>query len=329
MSGHAELHVPVMLAEVVALLAPALESPPADPAGEADFVLVDCTLGLGGHAHALLTACPQAHLIGLDRDPQALTIARERLAEFADRITLVEALFDELPGVLARLGRRRVQGILLDLGVSSLQIDAPDRGFAYAHDAPLDMRMGRQELTAAHVLNTYSKAELTRILRTYGEERFADRIAGRIVAERKREPFSTSGQLVRVLYDTVPASSRKSGGHPAKRTFQALRIEVNGELAALQSVLPQAIAALSVRGRIAVLAYHSLEDRLVKQILGVAARDRAPRDMPIVPAELRPQFRLLTRGAERPSAAEVARNPRAASARLRAAERIAEMAVAG
>jgi len=329
MSGQAELHVPVMLAEVVALLAPALESPPADPAGEADSVLVDCTLGLGGHAHALLTACPQAHLIGLDRDPQALTIARERLAEFADRITLVEAVFDELPGVLARLGRPRVQGILLDLGVSSLQIDDPERGFAYAHDAPLDMRMGRQELTAAHILNTYSKAELTRILRTYGEERFADRIAARIVAERKRERFSTSGQLVRLLYDTVPASSRKSGGHPAKRTFQALRIEVNGELAALQSVLPQAIAALSVRGRIAVLAYHSLEDRLVKQILGVAARDRAPRDMPIVPAELRPQLRLLTRGAERPSAAEVARNPRAASARLRAAERIAEMAVAG
>jgi 16S rRNA (cytosine1402-N4)-methyltransferase len=329
MSGQAELHVPVMLAEVVALLAPALESPPADPAGEPDCVLVDCTLGLGGHAHALLTACPQAHLIGLDRDPQALTIARERLAEFADRITLVEAVFDELPGVLARLGRPRVQGILLDLGVSSLQIDDPERGFAYAHDAPLDMRMGRQELTAAHILNTYSKAELTRILRTYGEERFAARIAARIVAERKRERFSTSGQLVRLLYDTVPASSRKSGGHPAKRTFQALRIEVNGELAALQSVLPQAIAALSVRGRIAVLAYHSLEDRLVKQILGVAARDRAPRDMPIVPAELRPQLRLLTRGAERPSAAEVARNPRAASARLRAAERIAEMAVAG
>jgi 16S rRNA (cytosine1402-N4)-methyltransferase len=329
MSGQAELHVPVMLAEVVTLLAPALESPPADPAGEPDCVLVDCTLGLGGHAHALLTACPQAHLIGLDRDPQALTIARERLAEFADRITLVEAVFDELPGVLARLGRPRVQGILLDLGVSSLQIDDPERGFAYAHDAPLDMRMGRQELTAAHILNTYSKAELTRILRTYGEERFADRIAARIVAERKREPFSTSGQLVRLLYDTVPASSRKSGGHPAKRTFQALRIEVNGELAALQSVLPQAMAALSVRGRIAVLAYHSLEDRLVKQILGVAARDRAPRDMPIVPAELRPQLRLLTRGAERPSAAEVARNPRAASARLRAAERIAEMAVAG
>jgi 16S rRNA (cytosine1402-N4)-methyltransferase len=189
--------------------------------------------------------------------------------------------------------------------------------------------MGRQELTAAQVLNTYSQADLARILRTYGEERFADRIARRIVTERKREPFSTSGRLVRLVYDAVPAGSRKTGGHPAKRTFQALRIEVNGELTALQSVLPQAIAALSLRGRMAVLAYHSLEDRLVKQVLSLAARDRAPRDMPVVPAELRPELRLLTRGAMRPSAAELARNPRAASARLRAAERIAELSVAG
>lgn len=329
MSSHPELHVPVMLAEIVALLAPALEPPLADPTGQSDCVLLDCTLGLGGHAHALLTACPQAQLIGLDRDPQALELAAGRLAEFADRIILVEAVFNELPQVLARLGRPKVQGILLDLGVSSLQIDNSDRGFAYAHDAPLDMRMGRQELTAAEVLNTYSKDDLARILRTYGEERFADRIARRIVAEREREPFSTSGRLVRLLYDVVPAASRKTGGHPAKRTFQALRIEVNGELGALESALPQAIAALALHGRIAVLAYHSLEDRLVKQILGLAARDRAPRDMPVVPAELRPQLRLLTHGAMRPSAAEVARNPRAASARLRAAERIAEMAVAG
>jgi 16S rRNA (cytosine1402-N4)-methyltransferase len=329
MSSQPELHVPVMLAEIVALLAPALEPPLADPTGESDCVLLDCTLGLGGHAHALLTACPQAQLIGLDRDPQALELAADRLAEFADRIILVEAVFDELPQVLARLGRPKVQGILLDLGVSSLQIDNSDRGFAYAQDAPLDMRMGRQELTAAEVLNTYSKDDLARILRTYGEERFADRIARRIVAEREREPFSTSGRLVRLLYDVVPAASRKTGGHPAKRTFQALRIEVNGELGALESALPQAIAALALHGRIAVLAYHSLEDRLVKQILGLAARDRAPRDMPVVPAELRPQLGLLTHGAMRPSAAEVARNPRAASARLRAAERIAEMAVAG
>jgi len=329
MSAQPELHVPVMLAEIVALLAPALEAPLTEPSGGKDCILVDCTLGLGGHAHALLTACPQAQLIGLDRDPQALALAARRLAEFADRITLVEAVFDELPQVLARLGRPKVQGVLLDLGVSSLQIDDPGRGFAYAQDAPLDMRMGRQELTAAQILNTYSQPELARILRTYGEERFADRIARRIVAEREREPFTTSERLVRLLYDTVPAASRKSGGHPAKRTFQALRIEVNGELAALELALPQAIAALALNGRIAVLAYHSLEDRLVKQILSLTARDRAPRDMPVVPAELRPQLRLLTHGAMRPSAAELARNPRAASARLRAAERIAEMTVAG
>ena len=327
MSGLAELHVPVMLADVVALLAPALEASPADR--EDDCILVDCTLGLGGHAYALLAACPQAQLIGLDRDPQALALARERLAEFADRITLVEAMYHELPAVLAQLGRSKVRGILLDLGVSSLQIDDRQRGFAYSQDAPLDMRMGRQELTAAQVLNTYSRAELFRILRTYGEERYADRIARRIIAEREREPFVTSGRLVQLLYDTVPLASRKTGGHPAKRTFQALRIEVNAELESLESVLPNAIAALALQGRIAVLAYHSLEDRLVKQILGLAAQDRAPRDMPVVRSDLQPELRLLTRGAMRPSPEEIARNPRAASARLRAAVRISELAVAG
>ena len=313
-------HIPVMLAEVVDLLAPAL--------GRDDPVLVDATLGLGGHAAALLRTCPQARLIGLDRDPRALAVAAERLAPFADRVTLVEAVYDELPDVLASLGRTRVQGILLDLGISSLQIDDPDRGFAYAYDAPLDMRMGQQALTAALVVNTYSRADLARILRTYGEERFADRIAGRIVAERDRNPFATSGRLVRLLTDAVPKASQRSGGHPAKRTFQALRIEVNGELAALESVLPSAVAALAIGGRIAVLAYHSLEDRLVKQLLAAGARDRAPRDLPVVPAGLRPELRLLTRGAQRPTPAEVATNPRAASARLRAAERIAERTVA-
>ena len=313
-------HLPVMLAEIVELLAPALV--------ENEPVLVDCTLGLGGHAEALLRTCPDSHLIGLDRDPQALTLAGERLAPFADRITLVEADYDELPEILARLGRPRVQGVLLDLGLSSLQIDDPDRGFAYAYDAPLDMRMGRQALTAAEVLNTYSRADLARILRSYGEERFADRIAGRIVAEREREPFATSGRLVRLLDEAIPAKSQRTGGHPARRTFQALRIEVNGELAALQSVLPDAVAALAVGGRIAVLAYHSLEDRLVKHLLAAGARDRAPRDLPVVPPGLGPELRLLTRGAQRPTAAEVAANPRAASARLRAAERIAERTAA-
>jgi 16S rRNA (cytosine1402-N4)-methyltransferase len=316
------VHVPVMLAEIVALLAPALEAPVGAEA--AAPVLVDCTLGLAGHAAALLEACPQAHLIGLDRDPQALEQARARLAPFEDRVTLVEAVYDELPEVLAELGRPRVQGVLLDLGLSSLQIDDPSRGFAYAQDAPLDMRMGRQELTAAQVLNTYSAAELTHILRRYGEERFADRIARRIVRERERAPFENSGRLVELLYAAIPAATRKTGGHPAKRTFQALRIEVNGELAALESVLPSAVAALALGGRIAVLAYHSLEDRLVKQILAVRSTDRAPRDLPVVPAGLGPELRLLTRGAQRPTPEESAVNPRAASARLRAAVRIDE-----
>jgi 16S rRNA (cytosine1402-N4)-methyltransferase len=314
----AAAHAPVMLAEIVALLAPALQ--PDDGNG---CVLVDCTLGAGGHAEALLAACPQAQLIGIDRDPQALAVARDRLAPYADRITLVEAVYDELPELLTTLGSPTVQGVLLDLGLSSMQIDDPERGFSYSVDAPLDMRMGSEGRTAADILNTYSAAELAAILRRFGEERFADRIARRIVAARAEAPLLSSGPLVRLIAEAIPAA-HKSGGHPAKRTFQALRIEVNGELAALESVLPSAVATLALGGRIAVLAYHSLEDRLVKQVLGAAARDRAPRDLPVVPAELGPELRLLTRGALRPGAAEVASNPRAASARLRAAERIAE-----
>lgn len=312
-------HVPVMLDRIVAVLAPAL-APEAD---QGESVLVDCTLGLGGHAEALLAACPGMRLIGLDRDPLALATARERLAPFGERVTTVETVYDALPQVLAAQGLSRVQGVLLDLGLSSLQIDDRTRGFAYATDAPLDMRMdGQQALTAAEVLNTYSAGDLARILRRYGEERFADRIARRIVTEREQHPYESSAQLVATLDRAIPAAARAAGGHPAKRTFQALRIEVNGELAALEGVLPEAIAALSVGGRIAVLAYHSLEDRLVKQMLAMGARDNAPRDLPVVAADLRPQLRLLTRGAERPDAAEVAVNRRAASARFRAAERL-------
>jgi 16S rRNA (cytosine1402-N4)-methyltransferase len=322
-------HVPVMLSEVVALLSPALHAR-SEPEGKP--VIVDCTLGLGGHAEALLRACPEAFLVGLDRDPQAIAAARDRLLPFGDRISLVETNYDELTEVLARLGLPAVQGILLDLGLSSLQIENLQRGFAYSVDAPLDMRMGGAGPTAAEILNTYSAAELARILRRYGEERFADRIAERIVAARSQQPFDTSAQLVELIFAAIPMAARWRGGHPAKRTFQALRIEVNHELKSLESALPRAVAALSVGGRIAVLAYHSLEDRLVKQVLRAAAQNRVPRDLPVVPAELQPQLRLLTRGALRPSAAEVAANPRAASARLRAAVRVAvpvrEVAVA-
>jgi len=309
------IHVPVMLGRIVELLSPALDAPGA--------VYVDCTLGLAGHASAILDAAPNARLIGIDRDADALDLAGERLARFGERVRLVQAVYDELPDVLADLGRPKVQAILADLGLSSLQIDRRSRGFAYSVDAPLDMRMDASAgQTAADVVNTYPASDLARILRVYGEERFADRIARRIVEERERRPFDTSARLVKVLDAAIPTASKISGGHPAKRTFQALRIEVNGELEALEGLLPAALRALAPGGRLAVLAYHSLEDRLAKNALRDASTDRAPRGLPVVPDEHKAQFRLLTRGAERPDQDEQAANPRAASARLRAAERL-------
>ncbi|MCU0266144.1 MAG: 16S rRNA (cytosine(1402)-N(4))-methyltransferase RsmH [Actinomycetia bacterium] len=311
----ADRHVPVLLDRCVALLAPALDRPGA--------VLVDATVGLGGHSAALLARFPGLQVVGLDRDPQALALSARRLAAQADRTTLVHAVYDELPDVLARLGLPAVEGVLFDLGVSSLQLDEVDRGFSYAQDAPLDMRMdptaGR---TAAEVLNTYPAAELARVLREYGEERFARRIADRVVRERAVEPFRTSARLVELVRDAIPAATRRTGGNPAKRTFQALRIEVNGELAALERALPAAVAALALGGRIVVLSYHSLEDRLVKRVLTAGATSRAPHGLPVVPEHDLPTLRLLTRGAEPADAQEVAANPRAASVRLRAAERI-------
>lgn len=309
-------HVPVMLDRVVDLLGPAIQHPGA--------VVVDGTLGMGGHAAALLEAYPEAHLVGIDRDPEALDIAGDRLQAQAQRVTLVHAVYADLARALSRLGHAAVDAVLLDLGVSSYQLDERRRGFAYASDAPLDMRMDPTSgPTAADVLNTYSATDLARVLSRYGEERFARRIAAAVVAERDREPFTTSARLVALLRDTVPAASQRSGGHPAKRTFQALRIEVNGELTALEEALPAAVNALAMRGRVVVLAYHSLEDRLVKRTLARGATSRTPVDLPVELPEHGPILRLLTRGAERPSPAESTANPRATSARLRAAERIA------
>jgi len=315
----ANLHVPVMLERVVALLEPAVRHPGA--------VMVDATVGLGGHAEAVLDRCPQLRVIGLDRDPEALRRAQDRLARFGSRVETVHAVYDQLPTVLADRSLRRVQGVLFDLGVSSLQLDDDARGFTYARDAALDMRMDPTSgQTAADVLNTYSVAELTRVLRDYGEERFARKIAAAIVRERQREPFSTSARLVELLRREIPAASQRTGGHPAKRTFQALRIEVNGEMAALERALPAAVDALSTGGRIVVLSYHSLEDRLTKRVFAARARSTAPRGLPVELPEHRPTLRLLTRGAETPDASEVAANPRAASARLRAAECLREAA---
>jgi 16S rRNA (cytosine1402-N4)-methyltransferase len=314
-------HVPVLVQRIVELFAPALTQRP----GERGPVLVDATLGLGGHTDALLSAYPDLTVIGIDRDPQALALAGERLARYGERVRLSHAVYDRMPAVIAELGVSTVDGVLFDLGVSSLQLDEAERGFAYAKDAPLDMRMDPSGgLTAADVLNTYPVAELTRILRDYGEERFAARIAKAVAAERARAPFANSDRLVRLLYDTVPAATRRTGGHPAKRTFQALRIEVNGELEVLHTALPAALGLLRVGGRIVVESYHSLEDRLVKQALAALATSRTPPGLPVELPGHGPELRLLTRGAEQADEQEIERNPRAASVRLRAAERIRE-----
>jgi len=308
-------HVPVLLERCVGLLAPALATP--------DAVVVDCTVGMGGHAEALLLAAPRCRLVGLDRDPQALRRSEQRLARFADRVTLVHAVYDQLPAVLADLGVDCAQGILFDLGVSSLQLDEADRGFAYAQDAPLDMRMDpTRGVTAAEVVNGYDGKALARVLKVYGEERFASRIADAIVRERAREPFARTARLAELVRTSIPAATRRTGGHPAKRTFQALRIEVNDELGVLERAIPAAVDTLCRGGRMVVLAYQSLEDKIVKSELVARSASTVPVDLPFVPEGAVPELRLLVQGAGKASAEEVAANPRAASVRLRAAERV-------
>jgi 16S rRNA (cytosine1402-N4)-methyltransferase len=315
-------HVPVLLDRVVALVAPPLERPGS--------VMVDATLGLGGHTEAILARCPEARVIGIDRDTHALERSRERLAPYAERVTFVHAVYDEIGDVLVELGLQSVDGVLFDLGVSSMQLDVRERGFAYAEDAPLDMRMNDTAgLTAADVLNTYSAQDLARILRTYGEERFAKRIADSIVRERSREPFTTSARLVELIRHAIPAPARRTGGHPAKRTFQALRIEVNDELSVLRRALPAAIDAIGLGGRVVVMSYHSLEDRLAKHAFAAGTTTDVPPDMPFVPEGHEPVLRLLTRGAEKASEEEIEENPRAASVRLRAVERVRRGSVGG
>ncbi len=317
--GKASGHVPVMLDQVAALLGPALA---ADGA-----VLLDVTLGRAGHTRALLAAYPGLMVIGVDADMTAIEESRAALGADAGRVTLVHSFYDEIPAIVAAAGLDSVQGVLFDLGVSSPQLDDPERGFAYSYDAPLDMRMDQSaELTAEEIVNRYPAAELARVLRDYGEERFARRIADALVRERSRAPVTSTSRLSEIVRDSIPAAARRTGGHPAKRTFQALRIEVNGELVVLGRALPAALDLLSVGGRIAVLAYHSLEDRVVKRALAGAAADTTPPGLPVPLPERGPQFRLLTRGAMRPTPEELTANPRAASARLRGAERIRKAA---
>ncbi|MDQ4039505.1 MAG: 16S rRNA (cytosine(1402)-N(4))-methyltransferase RsmH [Actinomycetota bacterium] len=315
MSTHDAAHVPVLLTRVAELLAPVASRPHA--------VVVDATIGLAGHAQALLQAHAGLRIIGLDRDPAALRIAGDRLAGHRDRVRLVHTRFDALADVLEQSATSGVDGVLFDLGVSSMQLDEADRGFAYSRDTPLDMRMDpTASLTAERVVNTYPRNELTRILRAYGEERFASRVSAAIVRERARSPITSSAALAELVRSAIPAATRRTGGHPAKRTFQGLRIEVNGELAALEAALPSAIEALLPGGRLVAISYHSLEDRIVKRALVRSSQDSTPLDLPVLLPQARPRLRMLTRGAESPTAAEIDLNPRSASAKLRAAERV-------
>ncbi|MHC8495736.1 MAG: 16S rRNA (cytosine(1402)-N(4))-methyltransferase RsmH [Actinomycetes bacterium] len=309
-------HVPVLQDRVVGLLAPALCVPGA--------VYVDATLGLGGHAQAVLQQVPTCRIIGIDRDTQALSRAQEVLAPWSDQVTLIHAVYDELPRILDDLGIDFVQGILFDLGVSSMQLDRVDRGFSYSQDAPLDMRMnpGSGD-TAADILNSYTVPELTRVLRDYGDEKFARRIAQRIVAQREVQTWTTSGPLVELIRSAIPAPARRTGGNPAKRTFQALRIEVNDELGVLQAAIPAALSVLALHGRLVVMSYQSLEDKIVKSALRPGLHPDVPHGLPVIPDELMPWLQDLSRGSITAGEQEIEHNPRASSVRVRAVERVA------
>ncbi len=312
-------HVPVMLDRCVELLSPAL--------AHAGSVAIDGTLGLGGHSEAILERCPEARVVGIDRDLDAIASARSRLASFGDRFIAHHATYDDIPGALAAAGASRADGVLLDLGVSSMQIDEADRGFSYAQDAPLDMRMDQSTgRTAADMLRDEPEGEIARILREYGEERHAGRVARAIVARRSVAPILRSFDLGEIVRDALPAAARYGVGNPAKRTFQALRIAVNEELAILSRTIPAVIDALAVGGRAVVMSYHSLEDRMVKRDFAAGAETAGPPGMPVVRDDDMPYLRLLTRGAEQASHEEAAANPRSKSVRLRAVERTRDAA---
>lgn len=319
-------HIPVLRDRMAQLIAPGVS------ALGSNAVIVDATLGAGGHSEHFLETFEKACVLGVDRDPHALAGARERLSRFGDRFAAIQARFDDFADVADEsegpifdtLREQGVAGALFDLGVSSMQLDQVERGFAYRMDAPLDMRMDpSQTKTAADILNTYSHGEIARILSTYGDERFAGKIASAIVREREKQPFTTSARLVELLYDTIPAATRKTGGHPAKRTFQALRVEVNAELDSLAAVIPVITDRLAVGGRAVFMSYQSLEDKIVKKALVDMSTSKTPAGLPMDLPGTAPQFRLITRGAEKASEAEIAENPRSAPVRVRAVERIA------
>jgi 16S rRNA (cytosine1402-N4)-methyltransferase len=306
-----------MLDRCITLLTPAIER-------NSNPIVIDATLGLGGHSKAILEKFPQVKIVGLDRDQSAMKIAKENLQEFAERITIIHAVYDEIPSVLDSLGFKKVNGILFDLGVSSLQLDEAERGFSYSHLAPLDMRMDQSDpLSAAVVLNTYTKGELVRVLRNYGEEKFASRIADNIIKARASGILNNTKDLAELVKSSIPAATRRTGGNPAKRTFQALRIEVNNELKILETAIPAALDRLSVGGRMVVMSFQSLEDRIVKRFFADASESKSPRGLPVEMAEFAAKYNLVFRGSESASDEEIESNSRAQSVKLRAIERIA------
>ena len=311
------IHRSVLRDRCVALLTPSIEK-------SADPIVVDATLGMGGHSEALLESFANLRIVGLDRDKEALAIASHRLERWSDRIDVVHAVYDQIPEVLSELGINGVDGILFDLGVSSLQLDEVERGFSYAHSAPLDMRMDKSAgLTAADVLETYEKSQLIRILKVYGEEKFANRIAENIIKARAVGGLKSTTDLAELVKASIPAPARRIGGNPAKRTFQAIRIEVNQELEILQCALPKALNAIKVGGRVVVMSFQSLEDRIVKEVFQEASESKSPRELPIEIESLKAKFELVFRGSEKASAKEIEENSRAQSVRLRAIERVA------
>ena len=314
-------HVPVLLNRCVELLGIGVTA--ARNAGLTPLI-IDFTLGMGGHSEGILSAYPDVQLIGIDRDPIAIATAGERLAGFGARFTAVHTTADDIEAVLAERGNPPVSGVLYDLGVSSLQLDDDERGFSYSRDTALDMRMNPTVgITAAQVLNTYSAAELTRIISTYGEERYARKIAHAIVADREQRPWESTRQLAELIGRLVPDPKNKmKRSHPAKRTFQALRIEVNDELGNIERSLPAALTALHLGGVAVVESYQSLEDTIVKRIFRSGTHSAAPPDLPVVPEHLQPWLQEIVRGAEKAPRSEVDVNPRAASVRLRAVQKV-------
>ena len=315
--GEKMQHISVMRDRCVDLLAPSIlasENP----------VVVDATLGLGGHTEALLQRFENLTVIGIDRDTDALAYSRSRLSVFGDRFKSSHAVFDEFAQVIESFGLKKINGALFDLGVSSMQLDEGVRGFSYSHDAPLDMRMDQSRgITASEIINTYEPGELVRILRVYGEEKFATRIVENIIKERAKAPMNSTIQLAALVKESIPAATRRTGGNPSKRTFQALRIAVNDELGAIERAIPQALDHIMIGGRVVVMSFQSLEDKIVKEKFADASTSKSPRELPIELPEYAAKFKLVFNSSEKPSDAEIAENSRAASTRLRAIERVA------